>query len=119
MTQPSLFGLPPSTVVLVTGPDLRDRGHEKVSAVDPEMSQLCLDILRQVCQGRDTVTSDDFWAHLKDQSLQDHLVAHPNLVGAAFRALACAGVIHDSGRCVKTTRLSGQGRKLTLWDVTR
>ena len=120
MRQPDLFAPVPARVVL-TGPALRDQGHVKVAAVDPALTIWVKVHLDKLCARRTVVTSDDLWAQIEADCPADprreQLERHPNLIGAAFRALACAGEIEDSGRAVKTTRVSGQGRKLTVWEV--
>ena len=123
MRQPDLFAPAPARVVM-DGPALRDKGHQRVvSAVSERVSAFVRDLLDKLCEQRATVTSDDLHARLVGLSLLDpiwiEIDAHPNIIGATIRAAAVAGKLRDTGRCIKTQRVAGQGRKITVWEVVR
>jgi hypothetical protein len=121
MRQPDLFAPAPARVVL-DGPALRDKGHQRVQAVDSRASDWLSGLLDVVCVGQPTVTSDDLQSAVEAapySGLIGSILQHPNLIGATIRAAAVAGKLRDTGRCIKTTRVAGQGRKITVWEVVR
>ena len=122
MRQPDLFAPAPARVVL-DGPTLRDKGHQRVQAAVSEASVWLTGLLSDLCHQQPVVTSDDLQAYVKLAPYASDTVGavlqHPNLIGATIRAAAVAGKLRDSGLCVKTTRVSGQGRKITVWEVVR
>ena len=110
----------PSTAFL--GAARRDRGHQQVLAVDPDVAARLRVALQFILVGRTTITSDDLHAYLDltPGDIRRQLVTdHPNIMGATFRAVAQAGLLRDSGRTIKTARVSGQGRRLTVWQVVK
>ena len=116
MRQADLFGQAPSKVRLdPTGPVLRDKGHALTEAADPETAdwlRLCLD---RLCAKGGELTSDDLHGELEAARRP----VRPALIGPVMRGAAVAGKLRDTGRCVKTTRVSGQARKITVWEVVR
>lgn len=119
MRQPDLFAPAPARVVL-DGPALRDKGHQRVAHADPDASLWLTHCLDQVCAQRHYVTSDDLHVYLDAQGTPGSpILRRPALIGATIRAAAVAGKLRDTGRCIKTQRVAGQGRKITVWEVVR
>ena len=97
---------------MTAGSALRDQGHADVLAADTAVNRGYGDSLRDAIRTLAgigvTFSTDDA------RDLAEGEPHHHNVVGAVFRELALAEVIHPVG-WVESTRPSARGRAVRLW----
>jgi hypothetical protein len=59
------------------------------------------------------LTSDEAWSLLEAAGVTGFL--HPNVVGAAFRSAATKGIITETNRSRKSSRVSAHRRRVQVW----
>ncbi len=89
----------------------RDEGIEKVIAT-AEFSRCYIAIATAAAQ-QPEITSDEVWTILEAVDVTSFL--HPNAVGAAFRRAAGNGLITQTSRFRKSSRVSARRRNIQLW----
>ena len=89
----------------------RDEGIEKVIAT-AEFSRCYIAIATAAAQ-QPEITSDEVWTILEAVAVTNFL--HPNAVGAAFRRAAGNGLITQTGRFRKSSRVSTRRRNVQVW----
>lgn len=61
-----------------------------------------------------TFSSDEVHDILREIGVPE--LEHPNALGAAFLVAARAGIIKNTGRVRKSSRIQGRKRAIALWD---
>lgn len=89
----------------------RDEGIERV-VTTAEFSRCYIAIATAAAQ-QPEITSDEVWTILEAVDITSFL--HPNAVGAAFRRAAGNGLITQTSRFRKSSRVSARRRNVQIW----
>lgn len=89
----------------------RDQGLAKLLAT-ADFSRAYVAIATAATQ-RPEITSDEVWSILEAIAITSFV--HPNAVGAAFRSAAYNGLISETGRIRKSSRVSARRRNVQVW----
>jgi hypothetical protein len=89
----------------------RDEGLAKLFAT-ADFSRVYVAIATAAAQ-QPEITSDEVWTILEAVAVTNFL--HPNAVGAAFRRAAGNGLITQTSRFRKSSRVSARRRNVQVW----